>query len=155
MNLPNLMYRLASFLLVVVACMVLVDVSLRYFNASHPGLRVLSRISSVWIGLLALPKLTLEGDNIRIDYFYKRFSSSSQRWLDRLDRIVHVGVFTVLLYSGYSATVAFSDQSLGPLAVSAFHIYVPLVLASFVVLATYVFEFVTEHTEFSPHVPGR
>lgn len=137
MKIADLLYKLSAVLLLVVAVLVVIDVTLRYFNASHPGFRVVSRILAVWIGLFALPKVTLENENIRIEYFYNRFAPRMKRRVDILDGVAHVSIFIVLFISAVFATAAFHDRSLGILGLPALLIYAPLVVASGVVLAKY------------------
>jgi TRAP-type C4-dicarboxylate transport system permease small subunit len=141
MNVPDLLYRVAAVLLVVVTLLVTADVVLSYFSASHPVFRSLSKIFAVWIVMLALPKITLEDQNIRIDYVYDRLSTAQQRRITRLTRVIRLGVFAVLFVSAVAATLAFYDRGLGAIGIPTFFLYFPLALVAAVILLAYLGEY--------------
>lgn len=134
MSLPTVLFNVASFLILLVAVLVNLQIALSYVGAPLPLLREISQVLAVWVGFLAFSSVTVSNENIAVPYFYNKFPTNVQTYIDQLNKLVIYSVLLSLIISSALLTKAFWTGTTPLANIPLFFIYFPPVIGAGVAL---------------------
>lgn len=133
-DVPELSFYSASFLLIVVAVLVNLEITFSYLGETTNLLRETSRLIAVWIGFLSFPLITVDREHIMVTYFSDRFSLSERWGFEALNELVQIVVVLGIFVSGVFQTMDFSGGTTALADLPVILIYLPTVLGTGIAL---------------------
>ncbi|MCM3759943.1 TRAP transporter small permease subunit [Alkalihalobacillus oceani] len=134
-KLDSLSRIITMVLLVIMFINVFGTAALRYvIGISFVGSYDFARIFFLWCTFFGACIVFKQKEHSRFEFFYIRTKGMVRKTIDVLCNLLYVGFFCMILVVGTRLTISISTQVLPASGVSAVWLYLPIVLAAFVML---------------------
>lgn len=124
-------------LLILVGALITFDIMLSNLNIYLQGVNEIGPIIAIWITFLALPSITIEGQHVRIDFFYKRFPDRLQYLLKIFIYSIYLISLVIIFISALETAVIYGVNKTPNLSLPVYIIYIPLMVGTGVTLIYY------------------